>query len=251
MARQNGLLKIKGTLDNVTFYKSQDGFMAKMKTSLDGERIKNDPSFARTRENGEEFGNSASAGKLFRDSLRSISSGVTDKRLVARVTQLMSQIKNEDITSARGKRNVAVGVGTAPGKTKLASFEFNLNAILGSIFLKPFTLSNTTGAITIAGIAPANDFVWPTGATHVSLTSAYANVNFATGVYDIRLSNTVNLAKTATPSTTNTVLTPATGITGTGVKIFLLKLEFFQEVNGVQYTMKNGSYNALKIVGVA
>jgi hypothetical protein len=30
-----------------------------------------------------------------------------------------------------------------------------------------------------------------------------------------------------------------------------LKLEFFQEVNGVQYTMKNGSYNALKIVGVA
>ncbi len=37
MARQTGLLKIKGTLDNVTFYKSKDGHLAKMKTSLDGE----------------------------------------------------------------------------------------------------------------------------------------------------------------------------------------------------------------------
>lgn len=250
MARQNGLLKIKGTLDNVTFYKSQDGFMAKMKTSLDGERIKNDPSFARTRENGEEFGNAATSGKLFRDSLRSISSGVTDKRLVSRVTQLMSQIKNEDTTSIRGKRNVAVGVATANGKTKLSAFEFNLNAILGSILLKPFSLSTTSGAITIAGLSPANDVVWPTGATHVSLTSAYANVNFATGVYDIKLSSSVNLAKTATPSTTNTVLTPGSGVSGTGTKIFLMKIEFFQEVNGVQYSMKNGSYNALKIVAV-
>ena len=40
------------------------------------------------------------------------------------------------------------------------------------------------------------------------------------------------------------------GVSGTGTKIFLMKIEFFQEVNGVQYSMKNGSYNALKIVAV-
>jgi len=30
----------------------------------------------------------------------------------------------------------------------------------------------------------------------------------------------------------------------------LLKMEFFQLINGVQYSLKNGSYNALKIVEV-
>ena len=45
MARQNGLIKIKGTLDNVTFYKSIDGDMARMKTSVDAARIANDPAF--------------------------------------------------------------------------------------------------------------------------------------------------------------------------------------------------------------
>lgn len=55
MARQSGLIKIKGTLDNVTFYKSKDGDLAKMKTSVDKDRIANDPAYQRTRENGAEL----------------------------------------------------------------------------------------------------------------------------------------------------------------------------------------------------
>jgi hypothetical protein len=53
MARQTGLIKIKGTLDNVNFYKSKDGDLARMKTSVDGTRIANDPAFERTRENNQ------------------------------------------------------------------------------------------------------------------------------------------------------------------------------------------------------
>jgi hypothetical protein len=29
MAKQNGIIKLKGTLDNVTFYKTKDGDLAK------------------------------------------------------------------------------------------------------------------------------------------------------------------------------------------------------------------------------
>ena len=129
MAKQTGLLKIKGTLDNVTFYKSKDGHLAKMKTSLDGERIKNDPSFARTRENGSEFGSIATSGKLFRDSLRNITVNVSDNKLLTRVTQVLAQIKNLDTTSLRGARNVGVGIGNASAKALLKGFEFNSNAL--------------------------------------------------------------------------------------------------------------------------
>jgi hypothetical protein len=59
MARQSCLIKIKGTLDNVNFYKTKDGDLAKMKTSLDGDRIANDPTFIRTLEKNSEFGSSA------------------------------------------------------------------------------------------------------------------------------------------------------------------------------------------------
>ena len=248
MARQTGLLKIKGTLDNVTFYQSKDGHMAKMKTSLDGDRIKNDPTFARTRENGSEFGSIATSGKLFRDSLRNITANAADKKLITRVTQLMSKIKNLDLTSIRGARNVGVGIGNTTAKALLKGFEFNSNALLASMLYKPYTLVPATGVITIAGLVPATDVVFPAGATHMSLTGGYANLNFATGVVDFKMTNVLNLAVTA-PSTAVT-LTPTAVPAGTGTKIYLLKIEFFQLVNGVQYSLKNGSYNALRIIDV-
>jgi hypothetical protein len=248
MARQTGLLKIKGTLDNVTFYQSKDGHMAKMKTSLDGDRIKNDPTFARTRENGSEFGSIATSGKLFRDSLRNITSNAADKKLITRVTQLMSKIKNLDLTSIRGARNVGVGIGNTTAKALLKGFEFNSNALLASMLYKPYTLVPATGVITIAGLVPATDVVFPAGATHMSLTGGYANLNFATGVVDFKMTNVLNLAVNA-PSTAVT-LTPTAVPAGTGTKIYLLKIEFFQLVNGVQYSLKNGSYNALRIIDV-
>jgi hypothetical protein len=67
MARQTGLIKIKGTLDNVNFYKTKDGDLARMKKSVDAGRIKNDSAFKRTHENNTEFGNFATAGKIMRD----------------------------------------------------------------------------------------------------------------------------------------------------------------------------------------
>jgi hypothetical protein len=136
MARQNGLIKIKGTLDNVSFYKTKDGDLARMKTSVDGKRIANDPAFVRTRENGAEFGSSAKAGKLTRDNLRPISMNATDGRVVARMTKIMTDIKNLDTTSVRGQRNVGVAMATAQAKALLKGFEFNNDAMLSSMLLR-------------------------------------------------------------------------------------------------------------------
>lgn len=158
MARQNGLIKIKGTLDNITFYKSKDGDLAKMKTTVDKDRIANDPAFARTRENGAEFGSSAKSGKLTRDSLRPIALNATDPRAVSRMTKLMTQIKNLDATSVRGSRNVGVAMALAPAKAMLKGFDFNQNAQLGSILYKPWVVTTATGVITITGLVPIEFF---------------------------------------------------------------------------------------------
>lgn len=249
MARQTGLMKVKGTLDNVTFYKSKDGHLAKMKTSLDGDRIARDPAFARTRENGEEFGFSAKSGKLLRYSMRNFILNSSDNRLVSRVTQLMARIKNLDMVSTRGKRNVGVGIETLEGKALLDGFEFNKNALLSSVLYKQYVLDTVTGVVTINGLTPMNDIAAPIGATHVSLSASAVSINFETGeASKMSFTNTLNLPIVGVSS--NVVLTPVTPLISVGIDFYLLKIEFSQLVNGVQYTLKNGAYNATRIIKV-
>jgi hypothetical protein len=248
MARQTGIIKIKGKIGDLSFYKTKDGHLAREKGGIEADRIKNDPAFVRTRENGAEFGASATAGKFSRDSLRPIANTASDNRVVSRMTKLMTKIKNLDTTSTRGKRNAGVAMTLATAKALLKGFEFNKNALLGSVLYKPYAVNTTTGVITIPGLVPVNDIAWPAGATHISLTGCYGNLNYATSVADVKLTNVVNLLIDGTA--TAVTLTPTAVPAGTGAKVFLLKIEFFQLVNGVQYSLKNGAYNALKVIEV-
>jgi hypothetical protein len=172
----------------------------------------------------------------------------SDPRVVSRLTKLMTQIKNLDGTSARGERNVGVGIALPTAKALLKGFNFNNKAILGSILYNPYDVNVATGEITLTDLVPINDISATPGATHVTLRGAWAKVDFATGETDVQETNAINLPIDATP--TNVVLTPASAAAGTGTDLFLLMIEFFQEVNGNQYTLKNGAYNALSVVEV-
>lgn len=248
MARQSGLIKLKGTLDNVNFYKTKDGNLARMKTSVDAKRIANDPAFERTRENGAEFGSSAASGKLLRDAVRPMSMNASDGRVTARITKAMTQIKNLDTVNDRGKRVVALGIQDPEGIAKLKGLDFNKEALMGSILYKPYTVDPATGQIVITDLVPQMDVAWPQGATHIQLTAGFAGVDFETGEKDLQISDPVNLP--IDPTLTTVTLTPAAAPAVLTTKFYLLKIEFFQEVNGSQYTLKNGLYNALRIVEV-
>lgn len=248
MAKLKGILKIEGTLQEMTFYKTQDGNLVKTKSGVSGDRIANDPAFARTRENGSEFGSSATAGKLLRDAVRNMVATASDNRVTSRVTQIMTQIKNLDTTSLRGDRTVDVGIATAEGKALLKGFNFNDKAIIGAILYKPYAVNTTTGVISIADLVPVNDIAAPSGTTHVSLKGAFAIVDFEAGTSDVGYTNITNLPIDGT--STAVTLTPASVPAGTGTKLYLLQMEFFQEVNTVQYSLNNGAYNALAIIEI-
>lgn len=248
MARQKGIIKLDGTIGGVTFYKTKDGYLAKEKSSVEADRIKNDPAFERTRENGAEFGSSARSGKLLRDTVRTMMQNASDRLVTSRLTKIMTQIKNIDPTSARGERNVGVGIAQPAGLALLKGFNFNIDAILGSILFNSYQVDPATGIITLNNLVPINDVSATPGATHITLRGAWARIDFATGDTDVQETNAVNLPLDAVSS--NVVLTPAAAATGTGNDLFLLMIEFFQEVNGNQYTLKNGAYNALSIVEV-
>ena len=70
MAKQTGIIKLKGTIGGISFYKTSDGHLAREKGGVDKSRIQNDPAFQRTRENGEEFGRAGKGGKVLRNAIR-------------------------------------------------------------------------------------------------------------------------------------------------------------------------------------
>lgn len=249
MAKQKGIIKLKGKIGDISFYQSQDGDMAREKGGIDAKRMATDPAFVRTRENGAEFGASAKAGKILRTSLFSLIQNAKDNRVVSRLTKLMSEIKNMDPTSVRGSRNVGVAIALPAAKLKLKGFNFNNRALLESVLFNAFAVNTATGVITVNGLIPIDEIAYPQGATHVTLRGCWTRIDFATGVSQVFVSNAVNLPINSTSS--NVTLTPTGTPTGAGTDLFILQLEFFQVVNNVQYVLKNGAHNAMAIVEVA
>ncbi|WP_452227706.1 hypothetical protein [Lacinutrix sp. MEBiC02404] len=248
MAKYKSLFKIEGTLDDVNFYKTEDGYRVRTKGGVSKSRIQKDPAFQRTRENNSEFGASATSGKILRRAIIDILANAKDSKLASRVTQVMTQVKNFDLTSVRGKRNVAVGIATPDGKIPLRGFNFNRKSSLSEVLLSDYILDTATGEVVINNFIPMQRLAVPEGATHVEFTAGFLNLDFATEVKDFQTSNVENLPINSTVSTIT--LTPAAPATGTGQSFYVLKVAFFQEINNIQYPLKNGTFNALQILEV-
>lgn len=246
MAKYKSLFEVEGTIGEVTFYKSEDGLAVRRKGGVSKNRILNDPNFVRTRENLSEFGQAATTGKVIRRSINSLMLDAKDNRVTSRLTKVLNQVKNEDLVSARGMRNPADGLATPEGRALLKGFNFNGRAGLESVLLAPYTLDTATGEVQIPDLVTANQLRLPEGATHITFSAAFLNLDLTTYESDLQSSNLVNLPINNTP--TSVTLTPTAAATGTGQSYYLLKIAFFQEINGTQYPLKNGAFNALKLI---
>ncbi|PZX20139.1 hypothetical protein LX69_00593 [Breznakibacter xylanolyticus] len=249
MAKQSGIIKLEGTIGDITFYKSKDGMLARAKGGVDGDRIKSDAAFARTRENGLEFARAGSAGKLLRMAFRAQLMKAADNRMVSRLTKQMMVVVKADATSIRGQRNVLDGE-----LELLTGFDFNLDGKLSSTLYAQYgaTIDRVSGEleVTIPAFSPDSAIVAPEGATHFRFISAGASIDFEGNVFEAVTSQTGELSLSdgniAAVTLTNTLTANSTH------PLFLvLGIEFYQMVNGVSYSLKNGRYNALSLVSVS
>ena len=250
MARQTGIIKLRGTIGGMTFYKtSADGHLVREKGGIEASRIASDPAFQRTRENGAEFGRAGKAGKMLRTALRALLINSADGRMVGRLTQRMVKVIQADAVNERGLRNVIDGEAEL-----LLGFEFNLRGKLGTTLYAPFVgaIDRVTGEITVdlAPFIPANMIVAPSGTTHYKIISGGAEIDFENEVFTVATSETAILpwdaTLTAAVAHTNQVTAASTK------PLFLaLGIEFYQEVNTVMYPLKNGAFNPLALVKVS
>ena len=249
MARQKGIIKLKGTIGDITFYKTQDGHLAREKGGIDASRIANDPAFQRTRENGSEFGRAGKAGKLLRVAFRGALLKAADGRMVSRLTQRMVKVIQADSTSERGLRNVLDGEAEL-----LQGFEFNIRGKLGTSLFAPYTaaIDRVAGELTVdvPPFIPTNMIAAPTGTSHYKIISAAAEIDFEAETFVVANSETAVLPWDAVATV---AISQVNAVTPASIKpLFLVVgVEFFQEINGQMYALKNGAFNPLAVVQVS
>jgi hypothetical protein len=248
MAKQKGIIPIEGTIGNITFFKSKDGYMVREKGGVSASRIASDPAFARTRENMAEFGRAGKTGKLLRTVLRSIIQGSTDGRMVSRLTRKMMDVLKMDTTNPRGQRGIIDGEAEL-----LEGFEFNSNAKLATAFLAPYTFgfNRVTGMASFdaAAFIPSTMLVTPGGTTHCRIRTAAAMVNFENETGELKEAASAYLAVNSEP-TAALNLTMQLAAAGTDPAFLVVNIEFVQDVNGIKYPLQNGAFNACTIVKV-
>lgn len=248
MAQEKSILKLKGMLDGMSFYKTQEGYQVRARGGIERERIMKDPNFERTRENMNEFANINAAGKLIRNSISVFMNRAKDMRTGSRLVSIIAQVKNLDGTSVRGQRQFAIGLETQEGKDLLSGFEFNKYSHLGTILKPEFSVDTDAGVLSIVGFYPKEHLEIPENASHVRIGFACASVDAVNSSSKVKVAEhqIVSIDAEAADLELNLGGLPD----GDGVKMFYVLVEYFQELNGKQYALKSGSYNALKLVSV-
>ncbi len=250
MARQTGIIQLTGTIGNITFYKSQDGMMAKEKTHISREKILHAPCYERTRENMREFACANEASKHIFNMTRSFSRSASDNRFHSRLVKIMQQVLRMDTYNIRGCRTIAEGIKTDEGKALLRHFNFNKHSNLGRILRRPYVLNPVTGEIVLENVCPVIDFASPRGATHVSLKSAFAGILFTEAKIDIEYSGSVDLPLDTSVHTVRLNIPVLPVLTDESIAFYFLKAEFYQMTNDIKYLMNDGTYNSLELIEV-
>lgn len=147
MARYESIMKISGTIDNLVFYQLNGVNVVRRKSGFNSADYKKKASYKKVRENSSEFGHCSKSGKMLRNALYNYIAENGDKYLYQKVAKLMTEIKDLDDTSERGKRSVEKGLAKGEAGSLLKNFTFGnfenvKNDLLRSDSLFSVTIQN-------------------------------------------------------------------------------------------------------------
>lgn len=265
MAIQNSFIKIKGSLGGLTFYERNGKTLVKTATSVDKERIMNDPKYRRTRENMQEFGAAATLGKAFRLGFAGISREIKTRSNTGRITGMMKRI-NRTGSGNRGERSFEI----TPNKQILEGFNFNKKLPLDSVFYPPYEApvidaNRSEVTWTVPDFNTQNYIRIPNGASHAKLvlhTAILSDFIFDSAEGEYKFihpdENTKNVMSVSSEFAlvgdigSDIILTADLGLTAalpaTAGVLISTGILFYQQINGLFYALANN--NSLQIVKV-
>jgi len=183
MAYQTGVIEYKGSFKSIRHWRNRKDpkIYAGEKGGANRDLVMNNPAFARTRENMNEFGGCGVAVKAIRNGLQQLLPEPTDTHFTGRLMKIIKMINVKDPEGLKGVRAIMI----SQNRTMLKSLDLHekrkIDFELKSSIKKSHPDSRAEATITVNGLNPSPHLV-PGNAqfyrviNHLSIISDYVYV---------------------------------------------------------------------------
>lgn len=245
MAKVVGLLKLRGTIEDLTFRQTEVGIIAGAKTGPTRERVLTHESFENTRRNAAEFQQAIRDARLMRYALGRALDRRRGSSLNGRMNGLFYTAARRDTTNDLGSRRSWQGAIEL-----LKGFEFNPKLLMRDALPLVLNLSpdGETGdsTMTIPAFIARKRKLFPKEATHFRVVSGVAVLDFMNSRYqnDIQLSELMPLGK-KTPGATSFRHKVKKGAGQVAVQV--LGMQFYAMADGQTEAVKGSALRMLEV----
>ncbi len=247
MAKQTGIIKLKGTIGDINYYESKNGgHLARAAGGGFQNGSKGKESMVRTMENASEFGRCSKTKKVFRIALAPFLCVRKDGVLHGRMTQLFTKLKDLDPVNSRGNRHVGRGLETLKGIDLLRSFVFTPSCNVTEELAASLHYDFDTRTLSVTNFDIKNTG-FPSGATHMALTLGLLHFDFDTLAYRLKNGPPIYMGRDYN-ATSFEMTTDLPEVEGTGVAV--LGVKFYQKVESTYYLFKSANAVGVEILGV-
>lgn len=244
MAKYESIVKIRGTIDGLTFRDTKEGKIVSAKTGPTREQVLEKEEFANTRLLAQEFKKVTKDATLLRRALGHSLDGVRCTSLNGRVNGLLHRLVKQDKTHVFGQRCALAGY-----MGQLGGFEFNKDLSFMAALAAPCAhrLDAATGGMQVQ-FAPFTAYRkkdFPREATHFQLVHGCAALNFTAGKYRraLQYSELLPLSR-KTPGPIG--LACSLGVEPGEVLVQVVGIQFFRLVHGEAVLVKGGAVQLLE-----
>lgn len=248
MAKQIGVVRLKGTIGDINFYSTPKGgdLARNVGGGFNSSDNKKKDTMVRVRENAREFGECSKVKKTFRIALAPFLCVRKDGSLHGRMMTLFTRLKAMDRVSLRGNRTVGNGLETPLGIHLIRNFVFtpacSVMDRMGASISYDFGIRSCR--VTNFDVKNVS---FPSGATHMALSLGLLHFDFTTLTFKLMMSTPLYIDRAyAATSFELDVADPSVA----GLRIAVLGLRYYQEVEGTYYLFKSANAVGLEILGV-
>lgn len=238
MAKQDGIISLKGSIGNLTFSKSQFGYLATRKSGPTRKQVLKSKQFERTRENAADFKTAVRAATLVRRAIRPILKGSTNVWLNGRMNRLLLSAVRSDRTHFRGQKAMQ-----AEALPILKGFEINHQNTFSRRKGVPCKAKKNTRKgvmqLTIPSFIPKTALTPPEGATHFQILSISATLDFNKNTWSntVERSSLIAISRRKTkPLTLQHAVTIKTG----EAQLQAVGILFYKMIDGLEKLLKGG-----------
>jgi hypothetical protein len=250
MAILTGALQLRGTIDNLSYYKHPNGkTIVRKKGGPPAERVRTHHNFQRTRENIKDFGTTASVASKVRKAMMPYMEYMSDGTYFNRLVGLVKLVGKTDRTNSRGSKHAY------DGNIHLLE-DFQWNAKLG--FDKAvkadycYTMDPATGSMSmdIVPFIPLADIEAPHGATHFQIMLRGCSIYHGNDRGNIQMiaAPLMELNSQKIDGVTLTLENKILEKEGQGLLIMGAGIIFYEEVDGIPFAIRGAG--AFAMLGV-